>query len=779
MTTKIAGRFATAGVILALTTIGARAETIELPTFDVVATTPLGGGEIDVSKSPFAVWQTGSQDIRAFNDTTLPETLARQAPGVTVGNVSGNDFQPDLSYRGFDATAVTGTPIGLAVYQNGVRINEAFGDTVNWELIPENAIDRTAIIAGNPIFGLNALGGAVTITMKNGFTWDGFEADIRAGSFYRAQEEFQYGKQIGNYSVYVAGTQINDGGWRVDGNSQITNFYGDVGYKANGFESHLQLTAGDSQLGAAAFTPLQELQSSWNSIYTVPQTTENKMAMLAWTGSYAYSPTLSFQGGAYFRAFNQAHVDGNSTDVEPCPPSSCLGDDTPTPVHDTFGNVIPDLSNGGTTDLGEIDRNWTQSRSLGASVQAVDTDKLAGHDNTLTVGASLDYGWTRFNGNSQLGIVPSFVNNSLPVIGLPFIIDEPDSFLNPISVHANNTYTGLYALDTYSVNDRLTVTAGARFNYAGINLDGENGALLNGFSNFFHVNPTVGFTYKLTPDINFYAGYAMTNRAPTPLELGCADPNNPCIIDNFLSSDPKLKQVVGQTFELGFRGQNALNQFGLGPQWGKLQWSAGLFRTTLNNDILPLQSPANGFGFFSNVGTTLRQGAELSAQWTGDRWSAYANYTYLDAIYLTTFMEPSPFNPSADANGEIPITNGTQIAGIPKNTVKVGVDYAVTDKWRVGADMVAASGQVIMGNENGFFPQLPGYAVFGVHTSYQVGKNFQLYGLIQNIFDQRYYTAGGLFDVTSFPNAAPFLTDPRTFGPGKPFAIYGGMRITL
>ena len=147
------------------------------------------------------------------------------------------------------------------------------------------------------------------------------------------------------------------------------------------------------------------------------------------------------------------------------------------------------------------------------------------------------------------------------------------------------------------MNDRLTVTAGGRFNYAGINLNGENGALLNGFSNFFHVNPTIGFTYKLTPDINFYAGYAMTNRAPTPLELGCADPNNPCIIDNFLVSDPKLKQVVGQSFELGFRGQNAL-AIPLGPQWGKLQWSAGLFRTTLNNDILPQQSPANGFGFF-------------------------------------------------------------------------------------------------------------------------------------------------------------------------------------
>ena len=124
-----------------------RADTIVLPTFDVVATTPLNGGQINVSQSPFAVWQTSSQDIQTFNDTTLTDTLARSAPGVTVSNVSGNEFEPDLSYRGFDATAVTGTPQGLAVYQNGTRINEAFGDVVNWDLIPSNAIDKTAIIA--------------------------------------------------------------------------------------------------------------------------------------------------------------------------------------------------------------------------------------------------------------------------------------------------------------------------------------------------------------------------------------------------------------------------------------------------------------------------------------------------------------------------------------------------------------------------------------------------------------------------------------------------------
>src|SRR5271168_5631102 len=156
MTTKVAGRIATAGVVFALTTIGSRAEEIQLPTFDVVATTPLGGGEINVSQSPFAVWQTSSQDMQTFNDTTLPDTLARSAPGVNVSNVSGNEFQPDIFYRGFDASGVTGTPQGLAVYQNGARINEAFGNVVNWDLIPQIAIDKTTIIAANPIFGLNA-----------------------------------------------------------------------------------------------------------------------------------------------------------------------------------------------------------------------------------------------------------------------------------------------------------------------------------------------------------------------------------------------------------------------------------------------------------------------------------------------------------------------------------------------------------------------------------------------------------------------------------------------
>jgi len=175
----------------------------------VYATAPLGGKGTDVDKLPSTVSLVDSKQIARAGSLNITDALQQNVPAINISEVSGNPFQPSVQFRGFDSSPVSGTPQGLAVYQNGVRINEAFGDTVNWDLIPENAIDHTAIVAGNPIFGLNAIGGAITMTMKNGFTWQGFEGDVRGGSFGRAQEEFQYGKEIGNYSVYVAGAQIN------------------------------------------------------------------------------------------------------------------------------------------------------------------------------------------------------------------------------------------------------------------------------------------------------------------------------------------------------------------------------------------------------------------------------------------------------------------------------------------------------------------------------------------------------------------------------------------
>jgi outer membrane cobalamin receptor len=176
-----------------------------LPAVNVIATTPLPGIGVDPDKVPANIQTLDSSDLTREGSPSLIHALSGQAGSVNVNETLVDRFQPDILYRGFEASPVLGTPQGLAVYQNGIRINEAFGDTVNWDLIPDIAIDRLDMISANPVYGLNALGGAVVVTMKNGFTYQGFEGDVAGGSFGQRGGEFQYGKRAGNVATYIAG----------------------------------------------------------------------------------------------------------------------------------------------------------------------------------------------------------------------------------------------------------------------------------------------------------------------------------------------------------------------------------------------------------------------------------------------------------------------------------------------------------------------------------------------------------------------------------------------
>ena len=131
--------------------------------------------------------------------------------------------------------------------------------------------------------------------------------------------------------------------------------------------------------------------------------------------------------------------------------------------------------------------------------------------------------------------------------------------IGPVSLRATNRYTGLYALDTFDVTDAFSITAGGRINHARIQLEDQIGTALNGEHTFSRFNPIIGGTYKINSGLTAYAGYSEANRAPTPLELACADPARPCIIAAFLIADPPLKQVVSRTVEAGLRGTTELN----------------------------------------------------------------------------------------------------------------------------------------------------------------------------------------------------------------------------
>jgi len=746
---------------------------------------PTGG--IDRDKVPANTQVLTSADFDHTRSPALFDSILQSVPGVSVSDQTANPFQRDLQYRGFTASPVLGTPQGVAVYQNGVRVNEVFGDTVNWDFIPDVAVHRLSLVPNNPLYGLNAIGGAVSLEMKNGFTYQGKEAEVMGGSYGRIQGAAQAGFQDGNFAGYVMADAIKDDGWRqFNASSRLKRMYVDLGTRNDQSEFHLSFTGADNTLAGTVGTPLEMLQRNWSSVFTWPQTTHNQLAFLTANGSYSPTDTLTISGNAYFRGFWQHHLDANNTSAQPCdnpPPFVCFGDGS-TPLNGAGNLVIPT-----TATLGEIDRTLTSAASYGGSVQATSTTKVLDHPNNIVVGMSIDRGHVQFNGTSELGTI----DDNLFITGTGFIINQlPDpnnpnpnqASLAPVSLLANTTYTGIYATDTFEITPRLALTAGGRFNVAQITLDDQLGGALSSDNRFQRFNPVVGATFKLLPNTTVYAGYSEANRAPTPIELGCSDQLRPCLIDNFLTSDPPLKQVVSHTVEAGLRGNFALGNFPqgnfpLGLASGQLAWNVGVFRTENTDDIINVASTAVlGQGFFLNAAKTLRQGIEAGITLKSNPWNIYANYTFVDATFQTAMTIPSANNPVADSNGNIFVTPGDRIPNVPQHRFKAGIEYAVTDAWKVGIDINAVGSQFVTGDEANRNPKVPPYAVVNLHGSYQVTKNVELFGVVQNLFNQHYYTTGTFFDPTSVP-ASLALTDHRMFVPGMPLAAYAGLRATF
>ena len=751
----------------------------------VYSTTPAAGSgsSIDVDKIPASVNFVDATRIARTGSLNIADALQQQVPGISVSEVTGNPFQPNIEFRGFVASPVAGTPQGLAVYQNGVRINEAFGDTVNWDLIPTTAIKSVSVVTNNPAFGLNALGGAVNVQMKDGFNYQGAEIDTMGGSFGRVQSSGQWGKQVDkNFAVYGALEGLHDNGFRNFSASDVRRFYGDVGYKNDASEFHVNMGVADNKFGATATSPIELLQQYWGATYTTPQITNNRVGYVNLTGKVEATPTWTVDGSAHVRVFDQKVIDGNPTGTQPCAADAtllCFNDDS-TPANGLNGTQLANPFASGSV-LGELDRTTTRSTTVGFSLQATNNDQLFGHDNHFVVGTSFDYSVTRFSASAELGTIGSnfVVNGSGIFLGQS---GDPVS-IGPVALRTTNQYNGIYALDTFDVTKAFSITGGGRFNYARIELQDQIGTALNGNDTFTRFNPIIGGTYKITSDVTAYAGYSEANRVPTPLELGCADPAHPCIIAAFLVSDPPLKQVVSRTVEAGFRGSHELNI-------GTLGWKLGAFRATNTDDILAIPSPAlQGFGYFQNVGSTRRQGIEAQVNLQSKALQLYASYALVDARFLDTLQVGSN-SPFADGDGNVQISPGNRIPAIPRNRIKAGFDYSITDALKVGGDALFVSDQYFVGDESNQAQRLPSYTVFNAHTSYQIDKRFQIYGRVDNIFDNRYATYGTFFDTGAVPNFAagpatnfanggvPFA-DPRSLSPARPRAFYAGLKVTF
>ncbi|MEE7469951.1 TonB-dependent receptor [Methylobacterium oryzae] len=769
------------------------------------AGTRLRGSEQPLYKIPSTVESVTASDltIDRANDN-LTTTLARRTPGINVSDSQGNNNRVDITYRGFTASPVQGVPQGLAVYQNGVRINEAFGDIVNFDLIPPQAIQRIDVVTGNPVFGLNALGGAVNIQMKNGFTWQGTEISAWGGSDARTAGYLEYGKVSGPWSVYFTGDGLNDRGWRYESPSTIGRLYGDIGYRSQDSEFHLIGLAARSFYGAAAATPVDFTHRDPRAIFTYPQTTTTEVGTLQLTGRVDLSPTWDLAGNAYFRRFSQTYVDGNDGNFENCSSRSsfrgnlCFEDDGFSPAagqsQNAFRNQflilgqqnqrIPFRSG---IPYGTLDTTRTEATGFGGSLQAANRDRIFGLSNTFVVGGSIDAANYGFKSSSTLGVInpnlsittdPSnpFYGN-VPGLGTPQLRTAGALGIAPSSVNGSNLYMGLYTLDTLDVTDRLSLTAGARLNFARIQSEDLTGFSpdVTGTHYFNKINPVAGLTYRFFDALNLYGSYSESNRAPTPLELACANPDRPCLLPNSLVADPPLKQVTGRTYEVGFRGQLPNTYDG-----GIITYKIGAFRTDLANDILSLATPGNtARAYFVNVPSTQRQGIEVGGEYTADYLRVYANYALVDATFQFNGTLSSPNNPLAD-DGAIQVRKGNIVPLVPTHQIKAGFDYFVTPNWQFGLYLQAFSSSYFRGdesnlNQSNLNRKLPPYYVLNFQTKYQVTKNLEVFGLITNLTNNRYATFGTFAEPGAVAGNLR-ISDPRTTTLAQPFSVYAGIR---
>jgi len=749
---------------------------VTLPPVEIIGSTPLLGSGVDRNKVPSETQVLNSQNVTLEGPPSYLNTLQDQAQGVQLDSAAGGPFQPDLDYHGFLASPLQGTPEGLAVYLNGVRFNSPFGDTVNFDLVPDIAIDTMNLEGANPVFGLNALGGSLAIQMKNGFTYHGGEIDAFGGSFDQFGGSFQYGKQAGDTSVYVAASGLKENGWRYFQSSALKQFYGDIGWRSDRAELHLNIDAAETTLEAPGTTPVEWLAADPRSQFTGPSPINNDYVLVSLNGNVKIDDATSVQAVAYYDYFIQHVGNGDVADFGSCNTISgflCeVGTDTL--ATDRGGNPIPDYLNGG--PYSDWDTQTTNTNGYGVSAQITRQDEIFGHNNHFVAGASFDGSRTLFGATTGIGGLNEVTENFFGPAGFPegIIVDQADGTDAPVDVNVTTAYYGVYFTDLYDITTRLTANISGRFNAEQIDLDDLLGTGLSGNHSYTHFNPGFGLTYKVMPALTVYASYSESNSAPTPAELSCASPQSPCSLADFFTGDPNLKQQVAHSVEAGVRGTVTPS-----PD-SKLDWNVGFFHTNLDDDIEFVQSVVLGRGFFQNVGSTLRQGVDAGIHINDRRWKAWVGYTYTNATFQTGFVESSPENPDADVNGNIQVQPGDRLAGVPAHLLKFGFEYKLTDAWTVGVTGVAASSQYLFGDEANLTKPLPGYFILNLNTQYQVTRNVQLFGLVQNVLDSTYYVYGTFSPTTAITDfQAPNATNPRSYNIGAPIAGFAGVRVTF
>lgn len=794
---------------------------------NVVSGTPLGGSDLMLEETPAPVQTLAAADLESSGALALSDLMNRRLNGVYLNEVQGNPVQPDLNYRGYTASPLLGTPQGVSIYMDGVRMNQPFGDVVSWDLLPRNSVETVTLIPGsNPLFGLNTLGGALSLETKDGRSAPGTLLDLSGGSFGRKMGALEHGgSNSKGFSWYGAANLFFEDGWRAQSPSNVRQFFGKVGWQGSRTSVFLAASYANNSLNGNGLQDQRLLDRDYNSAYTLYDQTRNRSPFTNLRIQHAASAELTFSGNIYYRYIRTRTFNGDINEdsldqsvYQPgaaeqaaltaagyrgFPTSGANAANTPFPFWRCIGNVLL-RDEPGEKCNGLLNRGNAQQRNYGASGQLTWSHSFSGLRNQFTAGAAYDRSNTDFSQLSELG----YLNPDRTVTGTGAFADgvtggdvDGEPFDTRVNLDGRIRTGSVFATNTATVSNRWHFTGSLRFNHTNIeNRDRIRPAgpgSLTGNHSFDRVNPAVGLTFDASENLNLYFSYSEGSRAPSPIELGCADPQVPCKLPNAMAGDPPLNQVLTRTLEAGLRGTLPHN----------LRWSAGWFRGMTRDDILFVASPQTGFGYFKNFGKTLRQGLEANISLRAGRVSAGAGYTLLNA----EFRSPEEVNGSSNSTNEdalrgvrgvestIEIAPGDRIPLVPRHLAKIFADVQVTSKFTLDAGVMASSGMLARGNENNLH-QPDGvvylgagatnpYAVVNLGARYQLNSKLQFYVTVNNLFNRKYATAAQL-SPTGFTDSLTYIARPlpavngefpvrqSTFvAPGAPIGAWGGIRL--
>jgi outer membrane receptor protein involved in Fe transport len=730
----------------------------------VTATTPLHGSDLPRERVPANVQSITAEDLAEHKSLDLTSYMNEATGSVHVNDVQNTPLQPDFQYRGFLSSPLLGAPQGLSMYLDGVRLNEPFGDTVNWDLIPTTAIRSVNVIPGsNPVFGLNTLGGALSLQTKTGFTDPGASGTLLYGSWGRKLAQVNVGVRGERFAIFGAADVYDEDGWRQFSPARAQRAFVAGSYASGETTADLSLIAANTNLIGNGPAPEQLLAMDRSAVFTVPDITKNRLFMATLRGQRPLSEYLRISGLAYVRTNRTQTVNGDQREWSQCmtmPGVLCSIDNNgmELPIVNAAGSPVPFMASYDAA----LNRTNTRQTSFGATAQLAVNAPVLQRENHLFVGADFAQGHIRFRSDTTVAIL----DDDRAAVDAGFV--DPGAVIGVDSV-VNDV--GTYVYDNYSIRRDLFLTLSGRFNLSALSLEDQVGEDLSGHHTFVRFNPGAGLSYQPRPWLGVYASYSESSRAPTAVELTCASPTDPCRLPNAFVSDPPLAQVVARTFEGGVRG--AYRREGL-----KLSYDVTAFDTTNSNDIQFISSGmvANQ-GYFSNVGKTRRLGVEADLIGRqrlrgGSRieWSLY--YTFMNATYETAFSAPSALHPDA-VNGAIDVPAGAHIPSIPRHIGKVGLSFLSAFGLSAGVNVIANGGQYLRGDEANLLPPLPGYVVVNGRVSYRFWSHADVFVLANNILDAKYSRFGVLGDATEV--LGPTYDSARFLGPGAPRSAWVGV----